>query len=165
MFSELLSNTDESIFLQAVDEFFDKKKSINTPSEEVNTLSSPSTSSSTTSEDYSIEAYLEDLNVKFYESLNESNDKDVSTEDDSEESDSFDNSIKKLYVKNFIKESIGDLITKEVMKVKGFYMEQIEVRKKIKEMFNVSSQKENKTMSDNKNNNNNNNNNNKNKNN
>ena len=157
MFSELLSNTDESIFLQAVDEFFDKKKSINTPSEEVNTLSSPSTSSSTTSEDYSIEAYLEDLNVKFYESLNESNDKDVSTEDDSEESDSFDNSIKKLYVKNFIKESIGDLITKEVMKVKGFYMEQIEVRKKIKEMFNVSSQKENKTMSDNKNNNNNNN--------
>ena len=154
MFSELLSNTDESIFLQAVDEYFDKKKSINTLSEDVNTLSSPSTSSSSTTseDDDSIEAYLEDLNVKFYESLNESNDKDISTEDDSEESDSYDNSIKKMFVKSFIKENINELIAKEIMKVKGFYVEQIEVRKKIKEMFNATVQKENKAGSDNKNN-------------
>ena len=153
MFSELLSNTDESIFLQAVDEYFDKKKSINTSSDDVNTLSSPSSSSSTTSEDDdSIEAYLEDLNVKFYESLNESNDKDISTEDDSDESDSYDNSIKKMFVKSFIKENINELIEKEITKVKGFYIEQIEVRKKIKEMFNMTVQKENKTGSDNKNN-------------
>lgn len=153
MFSELLSNTDESIFLQAVDEYFDKKKSINTLSEDVNTLSSPSTSSSSTTseDDDSIEAYLEDLNVKFYESLNESNDKDISTEDDSEESDSYDNSIKKMFVKSFIKENINELIAKEIMKVKGFYVEQIEVRKKIKEMFNATVQKENKAGSDNKN--------------
>ena len=150
MFSELLSNTDESIFLQAVDEYFDKKKSINTSSDDVNTLSS---SSSTTSEDDdSIEAYLEDLNVKFYESLNESNDKDISTEDDSDESDSYDNSIKKMFVKSFIKENINELIEKEITKDKGFYIEQIEVRKKIKEMFNMTVQKENKTGSDNKNN-------------
>jgi hypothetical protein len=154
MFSELLSNTDESIFLQAVDEYFDKKKSINTSSDDVNTLSSPSSSSSSTTseDDDSIEAYLEDLNVKFYESLNESNDKDISTEDDSDESDSYDNSIKKMFVKSFIKENINELIEKEITKVKGFYIEQIEVRKKIKEMFNMTVQKENKTGSDNKNN-------------
>ena len=155
MFSELLSNTDESIFLQAVDEFFDCKKTFNTPSEDLNTLSSSSSSSSSiTSEDCSIEAYLEDLNVKFYESLNESNDKDVSTEDDSEESDSSDSAVKKIYVKTFIKESSSDLISKEAMRLKCFYLEQIEVRKKIKEMFSVSLQKENQTMFDNNNNNN-----------
>ena len=59
-------------------------------------------SSSITSEDSSIEAYLEDLNVKFYERLNESNDKDISTEFASEESDSSDGSSHKIYVKNFI---------------------------------------------------------------
>ena len=68
MFSELLSNSDKCIFLQAVDEFFDNKKLMNASSLELNV--SPSSSSSITSEDSSIEAYLEDLNVKFYESLN-----------------------------------------------------------------------------------------------
>ena len=146
MFSELLSNSDKCIFLQAVDEFFDNKKLMNASALELNV--SPSSSSSITSEDSSIEAYLEDLNVKFYESLNESNDKDISTEFDSEESDSSDGSSRKIYVKNFIKNT-SDAINAQVIQVKNFYMEQIELRNKIKAMFNKSSTNESKKSFDN----------------
>ena len=146
MFSELLSNSDKCIFLQAVDEFFDNKKLMNASALELNV--SPSSSSSITSEDSSIEAYLEDLNVKFYESLNESNDKDISTEFDSEESDSSDGSSHKIYVKNFIKNT-SDAINATVIQVKNFYMEQIELRNKIKAMFNKSSTNESKKPFDN----------------
>ena len=146
MFSELLSNSDKCIFLQAVDEFFDNKKLMNASALELNV--SPSSSSLITSEDSSIEAYLEDLNVKFYESLNESNDKDISTEFDSEESDSSDGSSRKIYVKNFIKNT-SDAINAQVIQVKNFYMEQIELRNKIKAMFNKSSTNESKKSFDN----------------
>ena len=147
MFSELLSNSDKYIFLQAVDEFFDNKKSMSASPLELNV--SPSSSSSITSEDSSIEAYLEDLNVKFYESLNESNDKDISTEFDSEESDSSDGSSRKIYVKNFIKNT-SDSINAQIIKVKNFYMEQIELRNKIKAMFNKPTKESKKSFDNNK---------------
>ena len=148
MFSELLSNSDKCIFLQAVDEFFDNKKSMSTPPLELNV--SPSSSSSVSSEDSSIEAYLEDLNVKFYESLNESTDKDISTEFDSEESDSSEGSAsRKIYVRNFIKNS-SDSVNAQIIQVKKFYMEQIELRNKIKAMFNKPSKESKKSFDNNK---------------
>ena len=50
--------------------------------------------------------------------------------------------------KNFIK-NISDAINATVIQVKNFYMEQIELRNKIKAMFNKSSTNESKKPFDN----------------
>ena len=133
MFSELLSNSGEKIFLEAVDQFFDLKlqsegdDSKFFPSEKASQIEFHETE---------IEASLENLNVKFCESLDDiENDKDSSTEVDSEESMSSDLSIKKTLFSTDIFTTNSILISKEKLRLKQYYIEQIELVNQIKAIF------------------------------
>ena len=109
MFSELLSNSGEKIFIQAIDQFFD----LQSEGEESNLFPSEKTSPIKFDES-EIEASLENLNVKFCESLDLiENDKDNSTEGDSEESLSTDLSNKKTLCSADIFNINSDLVSKE----------------------------------------------------
>ena len=123
MFSELLSNSGEKIFLQAIDQFFDlnmaqRDDSQLFPSEKAIDF-----------DETEIEASLENLNVKFCESLNSiEND---STEIDSEESISSELSNKKLVACDVFNIS-GEVISREKLKLMKYYSELVN---KAKERF------------------------------
>ena len=123
MFSELLSNSGEKIFLQAIDQFFDlnmaqRDDSQLFPSEKAIDF-----------DETEIEASLENLNVKFCESLNSiEND---STEIDSEESISSELSNKKLVACDVFNIS-GEVISREKLKLMKYYSEMVN---KAKERF------------------------------
>ena len=131
MFSELLSNSGEKIFIQAIDQFFD----LQSEGEESNLFPSEKTSPIKFDES-EIEASLENLNVKFCESLDLiENDKDNSTEVDSEESLSTDLSNKKTLCSADIFNINSDLVSKEKERINAYYIEQIELVNKIKAIF------------------------------
>ena len=124
MFSELLSNSGERIFIQAIDQCFELKLSIN------DSVSFPSDNSS------EIEASLENLNVKFCESLDSvEEDKDNSTEVDSEDSLSSDLPNKKTLTSRDLFNISSDFLLKEKERLKIYYTEQVELVNKIKAIF------------------------------
>ena len=137
MFSELLSNSGEKIFLQAIDQFFDlnmvqRDDSQLFPSEKAIDF-----------DETEIEASLENLNVKFCESLDSiEND---STEIDSEESISSEVSNKRSIFACDLFNINGDMISKERLKLMKYYSEQVDLVKKVKAIFFQKNIKEKKT--------------------
>ena len=127
MFSELLSNSGEKIFLQAIDQFFDlnmvqRDDSQLFPSEKAIDF-----------DETEIEASLENLNVKFCESLDSiEND---STEIDSEESISSEVSNKRSIFACDLFNINGDMISKERLKLMKYYSEQVDLVNKVKAIF------------------------------
>ena len=137
MFSELLSNSGEKIFLQAIDQFFDlnmvqRDDSQLFPSEKAIDF-----------DETEIEASLENLNVKFCESLDsiENN----STEIDSEESISSEVSNKRSIFACDLFNINGDMISKERFKLMKYYSEQVDLVNKVKAIFFQKNIKEKKT--------------------
>ena len=137
MFSELLSNSGEKIFLQAIDQFFDlnmvqRDDSQLFPSEKAIDF-----------DETEIEASLENLNVKFCESLDSiEND---STEIDSEESISSEVSNKRSIFACDLFNINGDMISKERLKLMKYYSEQVDLVNKVKAIFFQKNIKEKKT--------------------
>ena len=124
MFSELLSNSGERIFIQAIDQCFELELSIN------DSVSFPSDNSS------EIEASLENLNVKFCESLDSvEEDRDNSTEVDSEDSLSSELPNKKILTSRDLFNISSDFLLKEKERLKMYYTEQVELVNKIKAIF------------------------------
>lgn len=124
MFSELLSNSGERIFIQAIDQCFELELSIN------DSVSFPSDNSS------EIEASLENLNVKFCESLDSvEEDRDNSTEVDSEDSLSSELPNKKTLTSRDLFNISSDFLLKEKERLKMYYTEQVELVNKIKAIF------------------------------
>ena len=82
MFSEMLLNSNETIFLQAVDEFFNISPQINVKSNTNNNSNDENANSS------DLQGYVEQMNIKFYESLDdfEPDIKDASTVGDFDDS-------------------------------------------------------------------------------
>jgi hypothetical protein len=82
MFSEMLLNSNETIFLQAVDEFFNISPQINVKSNTNINLNEENANSS------DLQGYVEQMNIKFYESLDdfEPDIKDASTVGDFDDS-------------------------------------------------------------------------------
>ena len=137
MFSELLSNSGEKIFLQAIDQFFDlnmvqRDDSQLFPSEKAIDF-----------DETEIEASLENLNVKFCESLDSiEND---STEIDSEESISSEVSNKRSIFACDLFNINGDMISKERLKLMKYYSEQVDLVNKVKAIFFQKNIKKKKT--------------------
>ena len=124
MFSELLSNSGERIFIQAIDQCFELELSIN------DSVSFPSDNSS------EIEASLENLNVKFCESLDSvEEDRDNSTEVDSEDSLSSELPNKKTLTSRDLFDISSDFLLKEKERLKIYFTEQVELVNKIKAIF------------------------------
>lgn len=138
MFSELLSNSGEKIFLQAIDQFFDlnmaqRDDSQLLPSEKAIDF-----------DETEIEASLENLNVKFCESLDSiEND---STELDSEESISSELSNKRSILACDVFSISGDMISRERLKLMKYYSEQVDLVNKVKAIFFQKNMKEKKTL-------------------
>ena len=127
MFSELLSNSGEKIFLQAIDQFFD----LNMAQRDDSQLFS--SEKAIDFDETEIEASLENLNVKFCESLDSiEND---STEIDSEESISSEVSNKRSIFACDLFKINGDMISKERLKLMKYYSEQVDLVNKVKAIF------------------------------
>ena len=137
MFSEVLSNSGEKIFLQAIDQFFD----LNMAQRDDSQLFS--SEKAIDFDETEIEASLENLNVKFCESLDSiEND---STEIDSEESISSEVSNKRSIFACDLFNINGDMISKERLKLMKYYSEQVDLVKKVKAIFFQKNIKEKKT--------------------
>lgn len=137
MFSELLSNSGEKIFLQAIDQFFD----LNMAQRDDSQLFS--SEKAIDFDETEIEASLENLNVKFCESLDSiEND---STEIDSEESISSEVSNKRSIFACDLFNINGDMISKERVKLMKYYSEQVDLVNKVKAIFFQKNIKEKKT--------------------
>lgn len=137
MFSELLSNSGEKIFLQAIDQFFD----LNMAQRDDSQLFS--SEKAIDFDETEIEASLENLNVKFCESLDSiEND---STEIDSEESISSEVSNKRSIFACDLFNINGDMISKERLKLMKYYSEQVDLVNKVKAIFFQKNIKEKKT--------------------
>ena len=137
MFSELLSNSGEKIFLQAIDQFFD----LNMAQRDDSQLFS--SEKAIDFDETEIEASLENLNVKFCESLDSiEND---STEIDSEESISSEVSNKRSIFACDLFNINGDMISKERLKLMKYYSEQVDLVNKVKAIFFQKNIKEQKT--------------------
>jgi hypothetical protein len=99
MFSEMLLNSNETIFLQAVDEFFNISPQINVKSNTNNNLNEENVNSS------DLQGYVEQMNIKFYESLDdfEPDIKDASTVGDFDDSVNSEGLLKEtIMVNDFI---------------------------------------------------------------
>ena len=137
MFSELLSNSGEKIFIQAIDQFFD----LNMAQRDDSQLFS--SEKAIDFDETEIEASLENLNVKFCESLDSiEND---STEIDSEESISSEVSNKRSIFACDLFNINGDMISKERLKLMKYYSEQVDLVNKVKAIFFQKNIKEKKT--------------------
>ena len=137
MFCELLSNSGEKIFLQAIDQFFD----LNMAQRDDSQLFS--SEKAIDFDETEIEASLENLNVKFCESLDSiEND---STEIDSEESISSEVSNKRSIFACDLFNINGDMISKERLKLMKYYSEQVDLVNKVKAIFFQKNIKEKKT--------------------
>ena len=137
MFSELLSNSGEKIFIQAIDQFFD----LNMAQRDDSQLFS--SEKAIDFDETEIEASLENLNVKFCESLDSiEND---STELDSEESMSSEVSNKRSIFACDLFNINGDMISKERLKLMKYYSEQVDLVNKVKAIFFQKNIKEKKT--------------------
>ena len=153
MFAEMLNNTKEKIFLEAIDQYFENQyfEDVNLINQEVSIDSKikPGEDKAESNLDVEKETDIEIMNIKFYESLDfDSNNeiKDVSTDLESEDS----SNTEKIFIKisdylNFNKESIENN-NKKVLKS---YRNQIIFEEKIKDLFknsgiNYKNSKENK---------------------
>ena len=137
MFSELLTHSEEKIFLEAIDQYFEKEhfEDINLN----NTLDNNNKSNKDKTElnvDVEKEADIELMNIKFYEALNIGNNngiKDISTDLESEDS----LNMEKIFIK--IRDCLilsKDTIQNNNKKVLESYKNQIIFREKNKELFN-----------------------------
>lgn len=134
MFVELLSNSEEKIFLEAIDQFFPASKDEKEKEQKGNSFEKKDNLFFNETE---LEADLENLNVKFCESLDEmEDDKDASTELDSEESCNGDVTTKKVLLTS----DIFSFDQKSIISLKEqsfkYYKDQIDLVNKIKAIFN-----------------------------
>jgi hypothetical protein len=142
MFAEMLNNTKEKIFLEAIDQYFENQffEDVNLINQEISIDSNIKLGKDKAESNLDIEKEtdIEIMNIKFYESLDfDSNNefKDVSTDLESEES----SNTEKIFIKisdylNFSKESI-EINNNKVLKS---YRNQIIFEEKIKELFKNS---------------------------
>jgi hypothetical protein len=142
MFAEMLNNTKEKIFLEAIDQYFENQffEDINLINQEISIDSNIKLGKDNAESNLDIEKEtdIEIMNIKFYESLDfDSNNefKDVSTDLESEES----SNTEKIFIKisdylNVSKESIDN----NNNKVLKSYRNQIIFEEKIKELFKNS---------------------------
>jgi hypothetical protein len=114
MFSEMLLNSNETIFLQAVDEFFNISPQINVKSNTNNNLNEENVNSS------DLQGYVEQMNIKFYESLDdfEPDIKDASTVGDFDDSVNSEGLFKEtIMVNDFIivnEKSLSNILNKKI---------------------------------------------------
>jgi hypothetical protein len=142
MFAEMLNNTKEKIFLEAIDQYFENQffEDVNLINQEISIDSNIKLGKDNAESNLDIEKEtdIEIMNIKFYESLDfDSNNefKDVSTDLESEES----SNTEKIFIKisdylNVSKESIDN----NNNKVLKSYRNQIIFEEKIKELFKNS---------------------------
>ena len=142
MFAEMLNNSEEKIFLEAIDQYFENQyfEDVNFLNKEISIDSKNKSGEDQTESflDIEKEADIEKMNIKFYEALDfDSNNeiRDVSTDQESEDcSNTEKNLIKISDYLNLSKESI-DNNNNRVLKS---YRKQIIFKEKIKELFNNS---------------------------
>lgn len=142
MFAEMLNNSEEKIFLEAIDQYFENQyfEDVNFLNKEISIDSKNKSGEDQTESflDIEKEADIEKMNIKFYEALDfDSNNeiRDVSTDLESEDcSNTEKNLIKISDYLNLSKESI-DNNNNRVLKS---YRKQIIFKEKIKELFNNS---------------------------
>ena len=142
MFAEMLIHSEEKIFLEAIDQYFENENF-----EEMNLENCKIVPDKITQKenretnsyiDEEKETDIEMMNIKFYEALNidDNNEiKDISTDFESE-----DNSLNTEKQKHFIKISdylilIKETIEKNKQKLYNEYEKQIIIEEKIKELF------------------------------
>ncbi len=146
MFAEMLTHSEEKIFLEAIDQFFENEsyEDINIK----NKFISPDSNFKTATDGIECiiekekETDIEFMNFKFYETLNINNNdiKDISTDFESEDNNLI---IEKKYIK--IKDCL--ILTKESIennkqKIFKEYKKQIILEEKIKELFRKDEIKE-----------------------
>ena len=148
MFAEMLTHSEEKIFLEAIDQYFE-----NEPFEDMNLINreiqeAKINKPAQTEKDINLineqekETDIEIMNIKFYEALNlnKNNIKDISTDFDSED---YSLNVEKIFIK------ISDclILTKEKIeennqKIYKEYKNQILLEEKIKELFKQDKIKE-----------------------
>jgi len=115
MFAEMLSHTEEIIFLEAIDQNFESNSEIEPINDELNES-------------------IEQMNIKFCEKLDEN--ENISTEnesyDSSSENKAENNSPKKyLFMKDFVYIN-KDQINESIKQIYDNYKKQVEIKNKIK---------------------------------
>ena len=153
MFAEMLNNTEEKIFLEAIDQYFENQyfEDVNLINKEIS-IDAKIKSGEENSEsnlDIEKEADIEKMNIKFYEALDfDSNNetKDISTDLESEDN----SNTEAIYIKisDYLNLNKGS-IERNNIKVLKSYKKQIIFEEKIKELFkkngnNFKNNKENK---------------------
>ena len=142
MFAEMLIHSEEKIFLEAIDQYFEKECSevMNLENSQIfsENLIKKAKKETESNLDEEKETDIEIMNIKFYEALNidDNNEiKDISTDFESE-----DNNIKTEKQKHFIKISDYLILSKESIeknkqKLYNEHKKQIIIEEKIKELF------------------------------
>ena len=148
MFAEMLTRSEEKIFLEAIDQYFENElfEDINIKNKEnqiEKNIINPDENETESQIDKEKETNIEIMNIKFYEALNINNNeiKDISTDFESE-----DNSLNPEKV--IIKISDCLILSKESieqnkLKVLKEYENQIILEQKIKKLFKKDKIKEN----------------------
>ena len=148
MFAEMLTRSEEKIFLEAIDQYFENElfEDINIKNKEnriEKNIINPDENKTESQIDKEKETNIEIMNIKFYEALNINNNeiKDISTDFESE-----DNSLNPEKV--IIKISDCLILSKESieqnkLKVLKEYENQIILEQKIKKLFKKDKIKEN----------------------
>ncbi len=148
MFAEMLTHSEEKIFLEAIDQYFENDlfDDINIKNKEIRiekNIINPDENETESQIDKEKETNIEIMNIKFYEALNINNNeiKDISTDFESE-----DNSLNPEKV--IIKISDCLILSKESieqnkLKVLKEYENQIILEQKIKNLFKKDKIKEN----------------------
>lgn len=138
MFAEMLTNTDEKIFLEAIDQYFENQyfEDVNLINQEISidNNNKPGEDKTESNLDVEKETDIERMNIKFYEALDFDSDneiKDVSTDLETEDN----SNTEKIFMKisdylNLNKESIEN----NNNKVLKSYKNQIKFEEKIKEL-------------------------------
>ena len=142
MFAEMLIHSEEKIFLEAIDQYFENEnfEDMNLENNEIipGNITQKEKRETGSYIDEEKETDIEMMNIKFYEALNidDNNEiKDISTDFESE-----DNNLNTEKQKHFIKISdylilIKETIEKNKQKLYNEYEKQIIVEEKIKELF------------------------------
>ena len=115
MFAEMLSHSEERIFLEAIDQYFESDTEFESKNDESN-------------------ENLEQMNVKFCDKLEEEEEENNSTETESYDSyyqNKKDNKKKFLMMKDYININ-KDFINEFIEKIYDSYKSQVELKNKIK---------------------------------
>ena len=138
----MLIHSEEKIFLEAIDQYFENEKfyNINLENSEIipEKIAQKEKTETESHTDEEKETDIEMMNIKFYEALNinDNNEiKDISTDFESE-----DNNVNAEKQKHFIKISdhlflIKETIEKNKQELYNEYEKQIKIEEKIKELF------------------------------